>query len=205
MTKFNKQQKEATVALINKGYEKAAASFATMTRQEISIKPIRVELIAKNEKMLAHLKQDKQLILITTSIIGEYSGKSYLIFNEVEAEEVYKACMNYNPDSASRSMETEALLKELDNILSAAVITEFSNAMDAMIFGDVPVLSHLSQTDLKALINKDIAQLDSDYFILADTQFVFANHTNLRPQFLWKLTAEFVDNIKNQSAPVGQS
>ena len=93
-------------------------------------------------------------------------------------------------------LETEALLKELDNILSAAVITQFSNYMDSTIFGDVPMITHTNQFALKNKITEDFQDEGSEYFLVADTQFVFENNTSMCPQFIWKLTEGFMEGIK---------
>ncbi len=198
MSYLKSNEKETAIELLTKGYEKAALSFAIMTKQQIKIKPTRIEIVSESDDFFMNLKKDNELILLETSIIGEHDGKSYLLFNNKEANEVYKTCMPYNSDEASRQMETEALLKELDNILSAAVITEFSNYMKATIFGDVPVIIHTKRSALKRKLFEDMQDGKNDYFLLADTQFVFENDTTLCPQFIWKLTKGFVDGIKGR-------
>jgi len=196
MSYLKPEEKEAAVELLTIGYEKAASSFAAMTKQQIRIKPTRIEIAGNSMQFFKKLKKDDEIILLTTSIIGEHNGKSYLLFNEHEANEVYKKCMPYNKDESSRIMETEALLKELDNILSAAVITQFSNFMEATIFGDVPTISRTNQAALKDKIIEDFETEGSDYFLVADTEFVFENNTQMCPQFIWKLTEGFMEGLK---------
>jgi len=198
MSYLSNEEKSIAKDLLTSGYHKAAKSFATITKQKISIRPTHIEVTNDDLKLLQNLKNDQELILITTAIIGQHTGKSYLLFNEMEASAVYQACMPYNAEKATRVMETEALLKELDNILSAAVITEFSNYMNSMIFGDVPLLSRTNQLALKNRITEDFTSDNGEpeYFMLADTQFVFEDNSNLKPQFIWKLTEGFMQGLK---------
>ncbi|MBL3655752.1 hypothetical protein [Fulvivirga sediminis] len=196
--KLDAHTKAIAIGLLDKGYRNAANSFSTLTNEGISIKPTRIEILNNNWKALQNLKSDKELILLTTSIMGEMAGKSYLLFNKFESEEIHKACMPHKENEAARIMETEAILMELDNILSAAVITEFSNYLDIAIYGDVPRLSRTGQEDLKDLLANDLSNIESEEcFIVADTEFISENNSKLRPQFIWKLTSDFLDRIGN--------
>ena len=131
--------------------------------------------------------------------MGELAGKSYLIFNKHEADEIHGACMPPKDNEQAKMMETEAILMELDNILSAAVITEFSNYLGVSIYGDVPHLSRTSHHDLVDKLTHDLKDTGKeDCFIMADTEFVSENNSKLRPQFIWKLTSDFLDRIGNE-------
>ncbi|MTI40055.1 hypothetical protein [Fulvivirga lutimaris] len=191
-------ERNVAADLLTQGYIKAAKSFSLMAKQEITIKPTSIEISKDDLKVIKSIKGDDELILITTSIIGELGGKSYLIFNEQESRAVHEACMPHTEDEYARTMESEAILKELDNILSAAVITEFSNYLDTMIFGDVPILSRSNQAAVKNKIINDFNGdgSDSGYFMIANTEFEFQNNTHLKPQFIWKLAEDFMDKIK---------
>ncbi len=198
MSYLNNEEKKIAVRLLTDGYKKAAESFAAITKHPVRILPTKVEITNDGVQSFKNFKNDEELIVITTTIIGEHNGISYLILNEMEAEEIYKSCMPYNHEKASRVMETEALLKELDNILSAAVITEFSNFLDTMIFGDVPLLTRTNQLSMREIMmenNKGDIKL-IEYYMIADTQFVFDNNSKLSPQFIWKLSESFMKGIK---------
>lgn len=201
MSYLSNTETKIAAELLTQGYKRAAESFSMMAKQKITINPTSIEVSNDDLRVIQSIKSDDELILITTNIIGELAGKSYLIFNEEESNAVHKACMPFNDDEYSRIMEGEAILKELDNILSAAVITEFSNYLGAMIFGDVPILSRSNQAAVKNKLINDFSNdaAESGYFMIADTQFVFENNTKLQPQFIWKMTEDFMDKIKEAS------
>lgn len=203
MSVLSPMEKQIARELLYAGYKKAAESFSALTKQKITMKPARVEISQNEVAVVNNLKNSDGLVLITTTIIGELSGRSYLLVDRFEAAEIYKACMPYSENEESRTMEMEAILKELDNIISAAVITEFSNFLDVMVFGDVPVLNCVDQRQLKHALHNDFKVGDQEYFIVADAVFVSENNARLRPQFIWKLTQGFVsrirDNISNQN------
>lgn len=201
MSYLTNSERNIAAELLAQGYQKAAQSFSMMAKQNITINPTSIEISKDDLKVIKSIKSDNELILITTNIIGELTGKSYLLFNEEECNAVYTSCMPFNEDEYSRMMEGEAILKELDNILSAAVITEFSNYLDVMIFGDVPLLSRSNQAAVKNKIINDFNKEsgESGYFMVANTQFVFENNTSLQPQFIWKMTEGFMDKVKEVS------
>lgn len=200
MYEISYEEKAIASALLNKGYKKAAQSFSKMARQEVKIIPSSLSVSHDNIEVLNLLKKDEELVLITTDIIGDLQGKSYLLFNQSECEAIFRACLQIQDSKIVQLIEAETFLKELDNILSATVITEFSNYLDVMIYGDVPILSKTNVMAIKDKIINDYATDGKEsYFVTSNARFVFENDTELQPQFIWKLTEEFMEKIKEVS------
>lgn len=196
MSFLNTTEKKVAEDLFNAGFKKAAQSFSSISRQEINIEMTDVEVSRVWENNY-HAHQGV-LTLLTTDIIGELNGKSYLIFNQDECNTLYEACFP-NKDDKNREMLEEAFLKELDNILSASMITEFSNFLQASIYGDVPGFCRDSAEKINHLIQVDFEQKSQDaesIFLIANTKFSLKNDLSFRPQFFWKLTDSFISMIK---------
>ncbi|MEQ9415402.1 MAG: AAA family ATPase [Cyclobacteriaceae bacterium] len=93
------------------------------------------------------------------------------------------------------SFDNYLILKEIDNILSTAVITEFSNALNIKIYGDVPHLYPVS--DIEGLnLAMGNEKGEDDYFILANANFEFDEHVSICPVFVWRFEKKLITLIE---------
>lgn len=183
--------------IIHKGYSRAATSFSSMLGHKVHIDNNRIDLL-KNKNELAELFINRNnLHLVETSVIGALIGESYLLFTREEEEAICKMCRSAFGNE--NYMENELILKEIDNILSAAVITEFANTLGIRIYGDVP---HLFLVDNNEGFKEAIFKAESkdDYFILANANFVFDGLVSICPVFLWRFEKKLEGFIEAQMA-----
>ena len=127
-------------------------------------------------------------------MIGDISGKSYLIFNQEETEEVFRVLQT----SVVNNDLKDAFLKEIDNIISASVISELANALGIEIYGDVPHLAKVSGPELEDFIRTELNTHDSQSVIVCNASFQFENHEKVNPHFIWKLNSKIFDLIPIQ-------
>ncbi len=73
--------------------------------------------------------------VLITDVIGAVSCKSFLLLSEEDAEKLASICMEAN---GIVNIPKEELLKEIDNIVSAGLVSCFSKIMKLNIFGGVP-------------------------------------------------------------------
>lgn len=182
--------------ILIKGYNRAAKSFSTMIGSEVRIENKRVEVVNDRSSVNVALNKPDSHVMIVTSIIGALKGESYLLLT---ADEEHAICdMSRKAFGGSGTIQNELVLKEIDNIISAAVITEFSNALSLRIYGDVPHLFHSSDT---VLWNSAIRFEDGDdYFIMANANFHFAGHAPVNPAFIWRFEKKLMSLIQKPSA-----
>ena len=129
-------------------------------------------------------------ILITTEIFGDVTGKSYLFLSEKDYELLTQAI----PDGILNLKDE--FVKELDNILSAAVITKLSNLLNKKMFGDVPVLIGKVTSRLEDTIYDDFAE-QADRVYINSVFFSFDGHSNIPPLFIWVFDKSLVDLPEN--------
>ncbi len=198
MSFFTDMEKDIAKQLINTGFERAAQSFSSILKQDISIEMTDISLSREMSAISAGIKQEGELTLVTTEIIGELAGKSYLVFNAKECDTLYHTSFPKNNNLNDRSLLEEAFLKEIDNILSASVITEFSNFFDIKVYGGVPHLTRTTYQEIERIINQDFynGNTNSACFFSANTKFLFKDNLQLRPRFFWKFTEKFMSLIK---------
>ncbi|MDN5203810.1 hypothetical protein QQ008_20635 [Fulvivirgaceae bacterium BMA10] len=186
------KDREIAAYIIDQGYIRAAASFSTLVNQRVQIENLSINTYTNADKVLQEISNEVKSTIILTEIIGDLAGESYLIFSEPEREQICAYCMKAFASGNGNKLEDELILKEVDNILSAAVITEFSNQLQIQVFGDVPkVISK------ESLFAEHPTAKSKNYFLLSNARFIFEDHLELSPKFLWRLDNHFIDMVKN--------
>lgn len=181
--------------IISIGMKKASEAMTFFTREKVLIKDMKVEIkdysfmVKFSTKMI-----EEPTIILTTQLIGELSGHSYLLFSEADIAKFSELCIpkQFQNNSEDSIKMLDSLLIEIDNILSASVITQFSNLLKVKIYGGVPDLKILKTSELNSYIS-DKSENPS-YMLCIDCDFSNKNMT-LNPQFIWLLNAEFIDKI----------
>ncbi|MEQ8478086.1 hypothetical protein [Fulvivirga sp.] len=197
MASITVNEKKLMSKIINHGYNHAAKSFSSMTGQKVTIEGSEVELCSKHDYLKDNLDHLKNITVLQTDVIGQIQGASYLIFNEQEKITVSEmTSAAFGPNS---KLEDDVILMEIDNIISAAVITELSNSLKLSIYGDVPQLYQLKDIhDFHKYINEG----NSDYYLLTRTKFIFENHTSISPIFIWKMDKMLIEFVNATSLKI---
>jgi chemotaxis protein CheY-P-specific phosphatase CheC len=176
--------------IMNSGFERAADSFSKMVNRSIKITNSKSMLVVNNK---ASLPEEKgMLYILTTRVIGDLYGKSFLIFSEEEYQEI--VC------SMSTSIVSEALneafLIEIDNVISAPVIAELSRSLDLEVYGDVPQLTKINANGLNSFILGEMVKEEPDC-IITNTTLQF-EQKKIHPQFIWKWSSKILQIIPDQ-------
>ncbi len=197
-------EKQLAQEIIEAGYVRAADSFSSIAQQRVAIETSGITISTFTEEDFS-VKETGSLTLITTEIIGDIQGKSFLLLTESECRAMFNTCLPPGEPSEERQLMEEAILKELDNIVSAAVITEASNILQVSIYGDVPQLVEGTAEEVQLTVLADFTNsAGSDICLFANTRFSFEQNTTLQPRFFWKFHQNFVDCIKNQANALEQ-
>ncbi len=144
---------------------------------------------ANDLKHLIH--SDEELYVLVTEIKGEIPAESFLVFTPSNAKEIAKFMLP--ADVASQDEMIEAVLLEIDNILTASVVTQFSNFFNRKIFGDVPNLMKLNKEEAEHLIEMHMEKYDIR--VSFRTSFI-ADNSNIFPEFVWLFDNTLIDEIK---------
>ena len=125
---LNENELKVATKLIFDGLSMAKSSMEQILQSPITIEKIDMD----HEKMGVHRFYDEsqgEVHLIKTDLMGELKGTSHLIFSEKEVTALYKACLPEHvtfDDSSESNLMKLGFLTEIDNMVAAAVITEFS-------------------------------------------------------------------------------
>lgn len=195
MEELNNIETDVAKEIINIGLSKAADSLSFFSQQKVIIRSS--ELILKNTSEAKDLskKEGDNIYVLTTDIVGELSGVCYLIFNEQEVNKLLKISLPASilEDEEQKMVMSDAILKEADNIISASVITQFSNLLNFKIHGGVPQMDIMEEDKVLAFMLSRASE--SEYFLQISAQF-HAEEVDFSPEFVWFLDKKFVEGIK---------
>mgnify|MGYP000247536828 CR=1 FL=1 len=181
------------------GYSNAAAAFSQVVQHKV---------YCNNFNHSRHSLEDDFLTdrtpvnpahpheLITTEVFGDVSGKSYLLLQQHEFELLTR---NSNPSSNSRTDLRIEFIKELDNILSAAVITKLCNHLGLKMFGNIPQWDGPLQTSIVDLVRNDFNE-DTAWAYISSARFSFDTYPEVHPFFIWVMDEKIMQRQKKENS-----
>lgn len=195
-----KSRESFIIHVMNNGFTRAASSFSRFLGKNVKITNTQSGLTRHNDLPVV-IEGKGDLYILATQIIGSLTGKSYLIFNEEQCQNLTMLAGHASSIQVNDLMK-EALLTEIDNIISAAVISELSEALQIEIYGDVPVLKKIPPSSLQEFLTKENQHTDTANSLISNTVFQFNVDKHIHPQFIWKLSEKIFDMIPSERLTV---
>ena len=196
ITELGKVELDITEEVINIGLSKAADSLSFFIREKVFIKVLDLQVNAKNYSPLSKKSNLKKSYLLTTEICGDIGGKAYLVLNESEVEHMVNLNLpeSIKSNPVEKSKMTDAILLEMDNIITASVITQFANILQCKLYGDVPALNIMEQTTLNPFL--DERNQENFNVIYFNSRFI-TKSLDINPEFIWLMDDNFFSAVKN--------
>jgi chemotaxis protein CheY-P-specific phosphatase CheC len=176
------------------GYANAAASLSMMTNDVIHGNCSKYGIHRLQDEDFVSPPRTGPKLLFTTEIFGDITGKSYLFLSNADIEAL--TANIYGSGAPNQSLREE-YLKEMDNILSASVITRLANELSIRIFGDIPVLAGETGGNLNNIIRDDFSEVAETVYINAG-YFSVEKYPDIRPFFVWVIDSSIIsaDNVQ---------
>ncbi len=195
MNHLNDIEKDVAKEVINIGLAKSADSLSFFTKQKVLIKSINLEVKSLSELDVSEFKKRESMNVLTTVINGDMGGFCYLIFSDKDVNNLMENCLppQILADAEKRQAMTEGMLLEIDNILSASVITQFSNLLNLSMYGGVPKLDVISGEELEPKLKED--SIGHECYLSFNACFE-PESLNVNPEFIWTLSDEFIKGVK---------
>jgi chemotaxis protein CheY-P-specific phosphatase CheC len=193
---FNAEELDIAKEIINIGLSKAADSLAFFMKEKVFVK--RTDLQVKNVAAIQKISQKnkgEELYVLTTELKGELGGICYLILSESEVGALLKTSFPSAilKDPAKLKLMSESLLLEMDNIIVASVITQFSNIFNYKMYGDVPSLSKISPKGLAQMVQ---SASKTEKSVLHFKSVFISEGMQVNPEFIWLLNDKYIDGVK---------
>ena len=177
--------------IVNIALAHAAESFSKLANKSITLHSIEIPLEKSfDDRIDSQLNTSEELNVLITYIKGEFSAASYLIFTKDAGEVVSKML---SPGTKVSEEFIDAMLLEVDNILTASVVTQLSNFFDVDIYGDVPDLKKLNKKETEELIQESMKSYPIRYSF--KTSFM-ADDFSVFPHFIWVMPEKFSKSIE---------
>lgn len=180
---------------MNAGMSRAARSFSVMINSPVKTNPTQIVAVERNDNFLPLKENAGGLYLLTTQLIGSVTGKSYLVISEKESEAILRHLRKDNPELTESLLD--AFLMEIDNIVSAAVISELSDKLKIEVYGDVPQMKRMNGGELYPYLAADKDERSHSSLII-NTGFTIEKCPDVRPQFIWKISPALLDHAATQ-------
>jgi len=196
MENLNTKELFAAKSIINQGLSKAAESLSFFMKEEIHFNELSFSINKIDKGIDFTSKFGTNIHLLITNVIGELKGVCCLIFSEEEADKLRHTALPKEiiENPALMAEMSDAIMLEVDNIISASVITQFSNILNHKIYGGVPELKKLSTEELNDYIHSNFMQ--DLYIINFKTQFA-SSQINFNPEFVWLFDNTFMNSVKS--------
>ncbi|MEM6735365.1 MAG: hypothetical protein AAF620_04775 [Bacteroidota bacterium] len=192
---LNENELKVATKLIFEGLSMAKASMEQILQSPISIEQI--EYGTSDMDIDRFGGDESEVHVIKTELMGELKGTSHLIFSEKEVKKLYEASLPKNiveDESKESTIMKLGFLTEIDNMVSAAVITEVSNFLGLEIFGKVPTLKVIKARE----INNYLADASSEFEQIIHFKAMFhGKELDICPDFIWVFHNKFVNKIKD--------
>ncbi len=140
-------------------------------------------------------KNGDEFILITTEIFGDVFGKSYLFLSPEDYAALTK---NINQPKDSKINFHQEFLKEVDNILSASVISKLSNQLKMKMYGDIPIWAGTVSGNIADIIKSDF-QARTDEIYLNTIFFNLDKAPSAKPLFIWVIDRKETEKLKENT------
>jgi chemotaxis protein CheY-P-specific phosphatase CheC len=194
LNNLKENEVEVATKLINDGLAMAKTSMEQILQSPITLK--KVDFGIDKEDVSKFRSDANNVNLIKTELLGELKGSCFLVFSESDVEKINKKCLPVNileDDSEESKMMMLGFLTEIDNMVAAAVITEFANFLGVDIFGNVPSLHVLAKDKVNDFLAEETTSFDS---VIHFKALFKGEELDISPDFIWIFNEKFMDKIK---------
>jgi len=185
--------------IVNKGLLKAAESLSFFMKEKISLAEMDYSIKKSFPSDSFTSKKGENIHVLLTEVIGELKGICCLIFSSEEADKLRYTALppEITGNPAIMNEMKDGILLEVDNIISASVITQFSNILKHKIYGGVPSIMKVNSDELNEFIK---GKLEQELFIISFNTHFVSSTLDFKPQFLWLFDNSFAESIQSYTA-----
>jgi len=180
--------------IISIGLAKSADSLSFFTKTKTIIKVEDFTMSNEPKPVNLSVKEDPVCVL-TTHILGELKGVCYLIFSQNEVRSIMEKSLPESilNDPEKYKMMSEGMMLEIDNIVSAAVVTQFSNHFDYKTHGGVPSIKFMTVNQMKDMLSENV---DECNYVLNFKTLLISDGVGVNADFIWSMDYSFIEGVK---------
>lgn len=168
---------QASNDLMMKAFAHSATAFSLFLGKNVTFNAFQK---VPTEPVFSHLEVDEPLHLLISELRGDLKGTCYLVFTQEDANGIGKT--QHNNEYHHSGELQDALLMELDNILTASFITVLANELGVKTHAHVPKLKRGNKMDLFSFMKSDEVHFDLNQKFRAVYNI---DDVQIQPVFTW--------------------
>jgi chemotaxis protein CheY-P-specific phosphatase CheC len=191
--------KELDIAkeIVNISLAKAADSLSFFIKQKVMMQISSVSLdVISSETNFTNLKTDV-FTALKTEIKGDFDGNCYLLITSEDKNKILDLTLPQSVlnDEVKKKEFGREILLEIDNIVTASVVTQFSNLLKYKMYGYIPQIKEVNFDD----INHYLFSENNNQSALFSVKTKFSTEKDkLEPEFIWFMNKEkFIAGVQN--------
>lgn len=192
---INTSQEYKVRFLLEYGLEQTAKALSTMINHEV--RAVQVALESYEHWMARGLEHKRELkdhvVILKTELVGGVSGINYFLLTKAEMKRIGAECLAKELAEGKGALLIE-FLKEIENVLAAATISEMADKLRIDLFGDVPKIQAVYANEVDQVICREVAPLKPALVMQCQMHIP---KLGLSPDFLWLFDASLL-NILGQ-------
>lgn len=190
------QELDVAREIVNISIAKAADMLSFFIKQKVLTQSSTLSFISftKDTKFSTILADP--ITVLKTEIKGEFTGNCYLLLSQQQKENILQITLPKNvlADEKLKEEQGTAILLEIDNIITASVVSQFSNLLNLKMYGYVPQLLVVPHEQINNYLYEENAT--QDVLMNIKTKLLTGSN-NIHPEFVWFLNKDvFVREIK---------
>ena len=178
-------------AILEGSIIRSAQCFSEMINSRVHIEDLSI-VFDSAMLNLSSQNQGEGSVLLKTEIVGAIGGINYAIYGKEEVKLLCGQVLDGNLEKTQYYEFMIGFLKEVENVLAAAMVTEIANHLDEPIFGDVPKIEAVSADGVMEIIERETGTLNPNTVISCGFSIP---SVNISPKILWFFNDSLVDAI----------
>jgi chemotaxis protein CheY-P-specific phosphatase CheC len=193
---FTEVEMEKAKDIITFGLLDSAKSLEVFIKLEIKLDLGDDFSISENSSNMNITDKGDEVYLLTSELIGEIKGTSYLILSKEEVKSIMASIYPNNEFTEKKyKKKANALILETDNIITAGVMNNLANIFNYRTYGGVPQLNIVNHNEALRIISGGTKKDDYVFF----KAILSSKMGNIKADFIWLLDKAFVEGVKTVS------
>jgi hypothetical protein len=168
--------------LILKGLGRSCSSLAFFLKEEVELEILNLSPY-QSETVISPDLFSKEIVLYS-EIIGQLNGISYFKIDQKEADLLFRKNFPITEGTMPDKTLFDGFLLELDNIITASVVTEFANSLNVKAYGGVPHIVYSNDHDKSEALGLNA---QNSYWVNFSCRYKMKN-IEFSPVFVWMMS-----------------
>lgn len=186
--------------ILEKGMEKSARSLGVMINCEIGVKDMQIKQADEYAIDMIFGKEGKEddVLILKTELVGPVGGINYMFLSKSDVQAIKQSTFTDEISEEDSTQLTIEFLKEIENVLAAATITEIANRFQIDMFGDVPKIQAVLSTEVDNVVKAEVSALLPKLQLKCNFSI---DNIGISPDVIWMFNDAFIQRAGSISSP----